>query len=454
MPFSRIKHIIIFWITILFILHDGFAQSSILSDGSWHRIDVRNDGIYRIRYEDLVSRGVLQNPVPSSRIALFGGPNGALPLPNRSGETFDLQEIAILVVDNGSGTFGTGSYILFYGQSPSSWNWNSTQRKYTFHMNVFTDVMAYFLTTDYLVGTRKRLANKPIETSPTITITEFLDHYRYEKDDVNPFKSSQEWYGERLDPARPNLTIDLNLPGLVTSKPVIINARLVINEPARVAISNGNNPTRTLSYGSTINDWMVELKDEFSWTFTNATPGISFAYTRLSNNTSWAYLDYLELHYRRQLSFVGNAPFQFRFVDNETEIGKFIIGSANSTSQFWDISNPLEPQIVQGTPEGNTFSFTSSLVGRPEFIGFSENSVTSITQFEPIQNQNFHGVDSVEYVIVVHPLFRSEAERLAEFHRNRNLNVLVVTPTEVFNEFSFGRQYPMGIRRMMRHYRN
>ncbi|MDR1951376.1 MAG: hypothetical protein LBP96_04005, partial [Bacteroidales bacterium] len=44
-------------------IQDGHAQSSVLSEGSWYRITVSENGIYRIRYEDLLSRGVLQNPV-------------------------------------------------------------------------------------------------------------------------------------------------------------------------------------------------------------------------------------------------------------------------------------------------------------------------------------------------------------------------------------------------------
>jgi hypothetical protein len=286
-----------------------------------------------------------------------------------------------------------------------------------------------------------------------LTIENFKDHYRYEKDEINHFKSSQEWYGEKFDQGTHTRPIELNLPGLITSQSVAISARFVINEPGKITISS-NNQTQVFGRTAEVGSWMEQLTGEFSWTFNSARPLLTFAYAR-SSNSSWMYLDFLELHYRRQLS-LGNAQLQFRFADYPTshQIGEFRVSSVNSPSQFWDISNPLEPKIVQGTLAGNTFSFKSSLAERPEFIGFSENSVSSITQFEPIQNQDLHGLDSVQYVIVVHPNFHSEAVRLAEFHRERNLNVSVVTPTEVFNEFSFGRQDPMAIRRMMRHYRN
>ena len=450
---TKNKYIYLFFVIIGLT---GHAQSSVLSDGSWHRIPIENNGIYKIRYEDLLGKNVLKNPVPSSQIALFGGENGMLPELNQSGETFDLKEISILVEDGNDGQFGAGDYILFYGQSPSRWNWNSSLQKYTHLTNVFTDAMSYFLTTNFLVGERKRLQNKPIETSTaTLIITDFKEHYLYEKDLANPFKSSQEWYGEKLDAIKSTLGIDLNLQGLITSQNVEIRARFVVNEPGKVVISsNSQSQTLSISRNKGNDEWMMELSENFSWLFANDRPHLSFEYTRLSSSSNWMYLDFLELHYRRALS-LGNTTLQFRFADYQTsETGEFRVGSANSNSRFWDISNPLEPKIIQGTLSGNTFSFASSLSERPEFIGFSENSVHQITQFEPVENQNLHGLDSVQYVIVVHPEFQDEAERLAEFHSNRNLNVLVTTPTKIFNEFSFGRQDPMAIRRLLRHYRN
>ncbi|MCL2027830.1 MAG: type IX secretion system sortase PorU [Bacteroidales bacterium] len=465
---SYVKHIIFFLIVVWFGLQDGNAQSNVLSKGSWHRISISQNGIYRIRYQDLVNSKVLETPVSVSQIALFGGPNGAIPLENIANETFDLQEIAILIcnannVPISSGEFGPGDYILFYGQSPDQGNWNASQKKYIHQTNVFTDVMSYFFTTDFdKEGERKRLKNKPNRANPTVFITHFKDYFRHEKDDINPFQSSQEWYGEKMDQTQRRHDINLNLPGFVIDSTVEFRARFVANDTGRVVISSNNNNNQTKNFvtrtksGSGV--LMTEIIDDFIWKFTTAPSLLSLEYTRTSSNSSsWMHLDYLEVHYRRQLSLsLGNtSPVQFRFIDFQTsEVGQFTISSANSSTQVWDISYPLEPQKIDVITSGNTFTFSDSLVGTPEFITFSDNNIRSITQFQPILNQNLHEKDSVEYVMVVHPDFLSEAERLAEFHRNRNLNVLVVTPHEVFNEFSYGRQDPMAIRRMMRHYRN
>ena len=68
--------------------------------------------------------------------------------------------------------------------------------------------------------------------------------------------------------------------------------------------------------------------------------------------------------------------------------------------------------------------------------------------FGKIENQNLHNFGSeIEYVIITHPNFLSAANRLAEFHENEdNLVSRVVTPQQIYNEFSSGMQDASAIR--------
>ncbi len=68
-----------------------------------------------------------------------------------------------------------------------------------------------------------------------------------------------------------------------------------------------------------------------------------------------------------------------------------------------------------------------------------------------VDNQNLHGADAPELVIVTHPDFLNAANRLAEYHRQHDaMRVLVTTTVQVYNEFSSGAQDIGGIRDMMR----
>ena len=65
---------------------------------------------------------------------------------------------------------------------------------------------------------------------------------------------------------------------------------------------------------------------------------------------------------------------------------------------------------------------------------------------EAVEYQNLHALEQADYLIVTNSLFLSEAERLAELHRNEGLTVHVVTAGQVFNEFSSGAKDAVAIR--------
>ena len=64
-----------------------------------------------------------------------------------------------------------------------------------------------------------------------------------------------------------------------------------------------------------------------------------------------------------------------------------------------------------------------------------------------------HGIsNNIEFVIVSHPDFLSAANRLADFHLEKdNMNSIVVTPQQIYNEFSSGMQDVSAIRDFLKH---
>ena len=67
-----------------------------------------------------------------------------------------------------------------------------------------------------------------------------------------------------------------------------------------------------------------------------------------------------------------------------------------------------------------------------------------------IQNQNLHSADAnVEYVIVVHPEVQPIMFALLRLERS-NLKSIIVTPEQIYNEFSSGSQDVSAIRDFLR----
>lgn len=66
-------------------------------------------------------------------------------------------------------------------------------------------------------------------------------------------------------------------------------------------------------------------------------------------------------------------------------------------------------------------------------------SIKPITIIGEVQNQNLHAVDSVDFVILTAPGLKYYAQQLADFRAQHDgMKVLVVTPEEIYNEYSSG----------------
>ncbi|MBZ0242172.1 MAG: type IX secretion system sortase PorU, partial [Bacteroidales bacterium] len=105
----------------------------------------------------------------------------------------------------------------------------------------------------------------------------------------------------------------------------------------------------------------------------------------------------------------------------------------------WDLSNPVNVSRIAGNNNGGTFSYKITAGGHKEFIAFDGSSFLQAEFVELVENQNLHAVRDIDYLIISHPDFLDQANRLANIHReNNNMVVYITTPDKIFNEFSAG----------------
>ena len=167
-----------------------------------------------------------------------------------------------------------------------------------------------------------------------------------------------------------------------------------------------------------------------------------------SSNEGW--LDYIQLNFRRQLLMAGD---QMVFRDVETiakTASTFKLGNASNNIEIWDITDPLAPRNQDVNLAGSELSFTSNTDQLKEFIAFNTSngflSAEAIST-EKLTNQNIHGIDDVDMVIIYPSEFGEEVERLAEHRREYSgLDVATVEINQLFNEFSSGRKDAGSIR--------
>ena len=91
-----------------------------------------------------------------------------------------------------------------------------------------------------------------------------------------------------------------------------------------------------------------------------------------------------------------------------------------------------------------------------EFVAFSESAAyTEIEYVGSVPNQNLRSYTDIDYVIVTHPDYLSEASRLANFRiMNDGIEAVAVTTEQVYNDFSSGAQDISAIRDFLKHLRD
>ncbi|HEY9116363.1 MAG TPA: type IX secretion system sortase PorU, partial [Roseivirga sp.] len=135
------------------------------------------------------------------------------------------------------------------------------------------------------------------------------------------------------------------------------------------------------------------------------------------------------------------------FAPSDHSISTFTINTNSADIQIWNVTDPtnVRAQEFSLSDEHAHFSaFSDQLI---KFQLFSATNIPEPEHFSEIENQNLRGLPSTELIIITHPTFISEAERLAEFRRaHDNMSVQVVSTEAIFNEFSSGRQDISAIR--------
>ncbi|OFY25206.1 MAG: hypothetical protein A2W98_02095 [Bacteroidetes bacterium GWF2_33_38] len=430
-----------------------YAANSVLSSGKWVKIKIENDGIYKLTYSDLVDMG-FQNP---QNIRVFG--NGGEMLPENSSKYRhdDLVENSIYMDKGIDNVFNTNDYILFYGVDVNGWNYDDDENRFEHSKNIYSTNSYYFLTTD--VGVGKKISLADLISDEVNHTTRTFDHYDYYEDDSdNLLLSGQLWVGEHFD-AVTTYDFDFNIPNIDVSSKVNLTYYLL----ARSSVSSYFNitandlPIKTVTVGlvnmsSYTATYASYQYNNVLFDATSSDINISIDYTK-TTSLSEGWLNYLEINSRRFLNMNGG---QMKFRDIKTvgkdNVTEFVLSAANSNIIIWDITEPLNPLIVDGSIDGDSLRFIARTDSLKEFIAFQKDgNFLTPTVVGNITNQNLHGLQQADMYIITHPLFINSALELEALHeQNDNLTVETVTTEQVYNEFSSGQNDVCAIRDFMK----
>ncbi|GAO28183.1 hypothetical protein JCM15548_247 [Geofilum rubicundum JCM 15548] len=425
----------------------NYTDQSVLSSGQWTKIAISQTGIYKIPYSTLQSWGFSQ----PSNVSVFGYGGQMVPRENAASRHDDLPQVGVWHHNNA---------VYFYGHGPASWHWNADKSLFLHQIHIWSNQAYYFITDSQ--GSTNNI--EPLETvtqEATQNVYQYDFRAYHENEKENLIKSGRKWFGESFQSGTPEHTFSFPSPDRDQSSPVSLFAavagRSATVNTFRFLVNNQSSPSLTLNVppvnmGSYESFYAQEQSGYSSFLMDGNDLEIKVRYMdQDSNSKGW--LDYLTINSRNSLKLSGH---ELHFRDSRSvgadQITQFTLANAKETTVVWDVTNLTNPKRAQVNYANNALTFKAKTQEIREYVAFNpEGSFPVPSRVETLTNQNLHAIDQAHYVIVAPEEFWPQAQELAGLHQtHNNLNSVIVSPEQIYNEFSWGHTDPTAIRSFMR----
>lgn len=462
---AKISYLTIFAIMILKSLFTGllllltllpseaqeYAGSSVLGSGSWTKIAVTEEGVYRLSYSLLREMGIA-NPAEA---VLYGNNSGQLSFINDGSAPDDLREIRVMVEKGSDGVFNEGDHILFYAEGTHRWRYDTVSREYRFIRHHYSDTAWYFITSRPSGPAVIAAETAPSESYTAIsTATDVV--MRHEHEDVNLIRSGREWYQQ----VAPGVQVSVGpvFTDLAITERIRYSARLLgrSDNTASFTLRQGEVDLKTVTVAP-VN--MTDVNGIYAETVTmtdsvlpaSSSPSFTITFSSGGNMTATGYIDYVDFRARTRLVYRDRQLFisDSRSV-KPAAITRFTVEGSQSL-RAWDVTDPSAPLAIQTAAAGGSTLFTAATDSLRKFVVFSETHLKQPVRTIQVLPQNLHAMMPAVMIIITHPLFLEYAERLAEIHLSDDgTTSLIVTPEQIYNEFSGGIPDAVAIRNFIK----
>ncbi|MDW3650882.1 MAG: type IX secretion system sortase PorU [Bacteroidia bacterium] len=438
-----------------------YAANSVLKDGTWYKIALTETGIYKLDADFFSDLGINLSSINPRNIQIYGNGGSILPQSNSAYRHDDLVENAIRVVGEDDGSFSGQDHVLFYGEGPHTYAYNSEAERFQHKFHTYSDTNFYFLRIGETEG--KRIEELASLSNPTILnpASRGMDYHEVEKE--NLIKSGRVWLGEKFDLATSRV-FSFYMPDAKSGGDIRVSLRVSARSDVASSfqVKAKGDTYSTVNLAAT-NIGNYQARHYWSRAASLVIPPsaisdddslrIELFYNKGSSSRSEGWLDWFEIDYDKELDAGNSVMYHFSVVDDAMGAGQIAdisIANSGSAYQVWNISDPTSVKAQAFTANGNTLSFGASAEGIRNYVAFSTTTHEPIAA-ERIDNQDLHGSPLVDYIIITNPAFLSEAERLAQFHNTHyGRSTLVTTVQKIYNEFSSGKQDVTAIRDFIR----
>lgn len=412
-----------------------YASESVLNSGKWVKIQVAEDGIYKLTAADLKKMGFSN----LDKVAVYG--YGGWPLDEDFSTTYidDVPEVAV---------WRSADYLLFYGKGPRKWEYSSSDKSFIHTNNPYSNYGYYFVTEKETTG--RTMEKAASAAGATLQVTTFDDYVLHEEELVSVNSSGRELYGESFTSTL-SRDFTISVPGITNDEGKATlsfisrgNGTITMNVDGNALISG------SVSVPSDEYEVARELYRERAWMADKGeTVKVNIGYSTTGHKN--VHLNYFRLQMKRQLKVYDNYTF-FRSLSARGNASRFVIQGADASTLVFDVTDGVNPQQMETSLNGTELSFSiPASASLREFVVVKPSQIKAPVTVGEVVNQNLHALPQQDMIIIAQPNFTTQAERLAEAHRTKdNLTVRVVTPESIYNEFSSGTPDATAYRRFMK----
>lgn len=433
-----------------------FADESVLAEGTWYRMSIARDGVYRIDRNFLSQLGINVSSLNPQQINIYGNGGELLPEDNSVFRYDDLQKNAIFIQGEEDGSFDNNDFILFYGKGSDTWNNRPSppiaRRRWLHNKHYYSDSAHYFIRIDDNAPLRISTTQWPAAPETHVS-TRFQDFQYIENDLVNLARSGREFYGETFD-VNTTQSFSFSFPN-ISSFPASVDFSGVSRSVGGASTFNiscqgsGANVSPPTVGTAVTSPAGTTGTISFSFNPNSATVNVLVNYQK-SNPQAVGWLDYIAVNATRGLVMAGN---QMRFRDTTGvapgAVARYQLDLSANLHEVWDVTDPLRPVRVPFESAGQISEWKLPHSSIHELIAFRNTGYLTPTARGRVENQNLHALSTPDLMIITAPRLLQAARDLAAIHEAEGKIVHVATAPQVFNEFSSGNPDVTAFRMLM-----
>ena len=428
------------------------------------KLGVAKDGIYRLRYNDLLSYGVPVSSLNPKTIKIY----------------LKGKEIPIYVYGENDGRFDPGDYIEFLGRR----NYGDVRYReaapfgssYYEYLNLYSDTTIYWLNWSGSLGQR-------IDTIITVSVLT-KDTLRY-YDELVHSERNQFW-DFSLDPGNITDQVRRNDPAILenetwgdgqlsvtTFSATFSLSDLYPNKPARafvklqdyasdiqtnahnLALSINNTPT--LYDSGFINKYQVKtLNANFSSSvLSNGNNTVVIHSFPTANTINSVYRDWYELEYPRYLISTNDSlNFAYNNLVSPTIASLSVTGlSANTFSLYkFRLQDSSVLKITNFVRSVDTLRFIDTVANGTYYFLVREDEITAPLFFYKKKFTNLRSTaNKADYIAITHPYFNSAVSNYVSFIASQyNVSTKLINIFDIYDEFNYGFFAPEPIKEFLK----